>query len=49
MGRPISQLFHSMEDLGLDRTVSVQVPSRNSLKDSFKNKTLREVRDRFLN
>src|SRR5438046_2150067 len=38
-----------MEDLGLDRTVSVQVPSRNSLKDSFENKTLRKVRDRFLN
>jgi len=49
MRRPISQLFRSMEDLGLDRTISVQVPSRNCQMDSCEEKTLREVRDRFLN
>ncbi|KAL8299207.1 hypothetical protein RB594_003659 [Gaeumannomyces avenae] len=46
--RPISQLFYHMEDLGLDRTVSVQVPSRSSLKESSERKTLFQVRDRFL-
>lgn len=45
--RPISQFFRSMEDLGLDRTVSVQIPSCTG-KDSFREKTLREVLDRFL-
>ncbi|KAL8379117.1 hypothetical protein RB599_008781 [Gaeumannomyces hyphopodioides] len=47
-GRPISQLFHHMENLGLDRTVSVQMPSRSSLKESSERKTLLQVRDRFL-
>ncbi len=37
-----------MEDLGLDRTVSVQVPSRNDQIESFEAKTLREVQARFL-
>ncbi|KAL8366290.1 hypothetical protein RB595_004861 [Gaeumannomyces hyphopodioides] len=46
--RPISQLFHHMEDLGLDRTVSVQMPSRSSLKESSEHKTLLQVRNRFL-
>ncbi|KAL8367223.1 hypothetical protein RB599_010286 [Gaeumannomyces hyphopodioides] len=46
--RPILQLFHHMEDLGLDRTVSVQVPSRSSLKESSERKTLFQVRNRFL-
>lgn len=46
--RPISQLFDHMEDLGLERTVSVQVPSRSSLKQSSERKTLSQVRDRFL-
>ncbi|KAL8388750.1 hypothetical protein RB599_010077 [Gaeumannomyces hyphopodioides] len=46
--RPISQLFHHMEDLGLDRTVSVQMPSRSSLKESSERKTLLQVRNRFL-
>ncbi|KAL8367055.1 hypothetical protein RB599_010966 [Gaeumannomyces hyphopodioides] len=46
--RPISQLFYHMEDLGLDQTVSVQVPSRSSLKESSERKTLFQVRNRFL-
>ncbi|KAM4067337.1 hypothetical protein HRG_012228 [Hirsutella rhossiliensis] len=37
-----------MEDLGLNRTVSVQIPSRHFLEESSKSKTLREVRERFL-
>jgi hypothetical protein len=46
--RPIRQLFHRMEDLGLDLTVSVQIPSRTLSEGSCERKTLREVRDRFL-
>jgi hypothetical protein len=46
--RPIRQLFRHMEDLGLDRTVSVQIPSRTLSEGSCERKTLREVRDRFL-
>ncbi len=46
--RPIRQLFHRMEDLGLDRTVSVQMPSRTLSEGSCERKTLQEVRDRFL-
>ncbi|KAK3356290.1 hypothetical protein B0T25DRAFT_536432 [Lasiosphaeria hispida] len=45
--RPIKQLFRYMGDLGLDRNVSVQVPSRSALNESFERKTLQEVRDRF--
>ncbi|KAM7204420.1 hypothetical protein V8F33_001722 [Rhypophila sp. PSN 637] len=46
--RPILQLFHRMEDLGLDRAVSVQVPSRRASEASSERKTLCQVRDRFL-
>lgn len=46
--RPISQFFNRIEDLGLDRTVSVQIPSRPLHKASCKRKTLLDVRDRFL-
>jgi len=44
--RPTAQLFHRMTYL--DRTVSVQIPSRSSAEDSFEDRTLREVRQRFL-
>lgn len=47
--RPVVQLFHYMEDVGLERSVSVQIPSRNSRDDSFESKTLAQIRDRFLN
>ncbi|KAL8364652.1 hypothetical protein RB595_003775 [Gaeumannomyces hyphopodioides] len=47
--RPIEQLFRYMGDLGLDRDVSVQVPSRSVRDESFDSKTLQQVRDRFLN
>ncbi|KAH6983714.1 hypothetical protein EDB80DRAFT_691559 [Ilyonectria destructans] len=43
----ISQILEK-KDLGLDRTVSIQVPSRSSLKESFETKTILEVRNRFL-
>lgn len=46
--RPIAQLFHYMEDVGLERSVPVQIPSRNSRDDSFECRTLAQVRDRFL-
>ncbi|KAK3983849.1 hypothetical protein QBC44DRAFT_390770 [Cladorrhinum sp. PSN332] len=46
--RPISQFFSRMEDLGLDRTVSVQIPSRTLQEESCERKTLLEVQDRFL-
>ncbi|KAK0710349.1 hypothetical protein B0T26DRAFT_724671 [Lasiosphaeria miniovina] len=46
--RPVSQFFRRIEDLGLDRAVSVQVPSRTLRGDSYQRKTLSEVRDRFL-
>jgi hypothetical protein len=46
--RPIRQLFRRMEDLGLDWTVSVQIPSRTLSEGSCERKTLQEVRDRFL-
>lgn len=46
--RPIAQLFHYMEDVGLERSVPVQIPSRNSQDNSFEFKTLAQVRDRFL-
>ncbi|KAK4206393.1 hypothetical protein QBC37DRAFT_300890 [Rhypophila decipiens] len=46
--RPILQFFHHMEDLGLDRAVSVQVPSRSSFEASSERKTLSQVRKRFL-
>jgi hypothetical protein len=45
---PIRQFFRRMEDLGLDRTVSVQIPSRTLPEGSCERKTLQEVRDRFL-
>ncbi|KAL8296022.1 hypothetical protein RB600_001488 [Gaeumannomyces tritici] len=45
-GRPILQLFHRMTCL--DRTVSVQIPSRSSERDSFEVRTLVEVQKRFL-
>jgi len=46
--RPISQFFCLLEDLGLDRTVSVQIPSRSLPAESCEEKTLLEARDRFL-
>jgi len=46
--RPIKQLFNHMEDLGLSRFISVQVPSRSVVNESFERKTLQQVRDRFL-
>ncbi|KAK3900121.1 hypothetical protein C8A05DRAFT_17545 [Staphylotrichum tortipilum] len=45
--RPIEQLFRYMEDLGLDRHVSVQVPSLSVDGESYQSKTLQEVRDKF--
>ncbi|KAH0421178.1 hypothetical protein CcaCcLH18_13596 [Colletotrichum camelliae] len=45
--RPIEELFRRMEDL--DRSVSVQVPSRSSSLRSFESRKLSQVRDRFLN
>lgn len=45
-GRPIVQLFHRMTYL--DRTVSVQILSRNSTEDPFEDRTLGEVQQRFL-
>ncbi|KAK4456960.1 hypothetical protein QBC42DRAFT_48711 [Cladorrhinum samala] len=45
--RPISQFFDRMGDLGLDRTVSVQIPSRPLHKASCERKTVLDVRDRF--
>jgi hypothetical protein len=45
--RPIQQFFHCLEDLGLDRTVSVQVPSRALSEESCERKTLYDVQDRF--
>jgi len=44
--RPVQELFRRMEDL--DRDVSVQVPSRPCLDDSFDSRSLSAVRDRFL-
>ncbi|CAK7563508.1 MAG: hypothetical protein SEPTF4163_001377 [Sporothrix epigloea] len=44
--RPIAELFQRMENL--DRHVSVQVPSRDCMGDSFESRDLTEVRDRFL-
>ncbi|CAK7271497.1 hypothetical protein SEPCBS57363_004650 [Sporothrix epigloea] len=44
--RPIAELFERMENL--DRQVSVQVPSRDCMDDSFESRDLTEVRDRFL-
>lgn len=46
--RPISQYFNHMEDLGLNRTVSVQIPSLPLHKASCERTTLLDVRDRFL-
>ncbi|KAK3985469.1 hypothetical protein QBC44DRAFT_299108 [Cladorrhinum sp. PSN332] len=46
--RPITQFFDYMEELGLKRTVSVQIPSRSCQTQSFVKKELWEVRDRFL-
>lgn len=46
--RLVSQFFNRMEDLGLDRIVSVQIPSRPLHKASCESKTLLDVRDRFL-
>ncbi|KAK0729442.1 hypothetical protein B0H67DRAFT_468221, partial [Lasiosphaeris hirsuta] len=46
--RPILQFFNRMEDLGLDRTVSVQIPSRPLRKISCERKTLLDIRNRFL-
>ncbi|CAK7210418.1 hypothetical protein SBRCBS47491_000777 [Sporothrix bragantina] len=44
--RPIAELFRRMENL--DRRVSVQVPSRHCMDDSFESRDLIQVRDRFL-
>ncbi len=44
--RPIAELFRRMENI--DRSVSVQVPSRSCTGDSFESRGLAEVRDRFL-
>ncbi|CAK7227819.1 hypothetical protein SCUCBS95973_006670 [Sporothrix curviconia] len=44
--RPIAELFRRMENL--DRRVSVQVPSRHCMDDSFESRDLTQVRDRFL-
>lgn len=44
--RPTAELFRRMENL--DRQVSVQVPSRSCMGDSFESRDLEEVRDRFL-
>jgi len=44
--RPIAELFRRMEDL--DRTVSVQIPSRRSTTKSFESRKLSQVRHRFL-
>ncbi|KAK0614938.1 hypothetical protein B0T17DRAFT_619781 [Bombardia bombarda] len=44
--RPISQFFDWMEDL--DRTVSVQIPSRRVDRDSFEPRKLAEIKRRFL-
>ncbi len=46
--RPIRQFFRRIEDLGLDRTVSVQIPSRALSEGSCERKMLQEVRERFL-
>ncbi|KAK0710358.1 hypothetical protein B0T26DRAFT_436955, partial [Lasiosphaeria miniovina] len=46
--RPVSQFFNRMEDIGLNRTVSVQIPSHPLHKASCERKTLLDVRDRFL-
>lgn len=46
--RPVSQFFYRMEDLGLDRKVSVQIPSRKTQEESCETRTLLDVRDRFL-
>lgn len=46
--RPIAQLFHYMEDVGLQRSAPVQIPSRDPTDDSFEYKTLAQIRDRFL-
>ncbi|KAK0749761.1 hypothetical protein B0T18DRAFT_407523 [Schizothecium vesticola] len=46
--RPILQFFNRMNNLGLDRTVSTQIPSRPLHKASCERKTLLDVRDRFL-
>ncbi|KAK3390610.1 hypothetical protein B0H63DRAFT_539001 [Podospora didyma] len=44
--RPIVELFRRMTCL--ERTVSVQIPSRSSTEDSFEGRTLLEARRRFL-
>jgi len=45
-GRPIDELFRRMEDV--NRTVSVQIPSRNSALESFESRKLTEIQARFL-
>ncbi|KAK7402782.1 hypothetical protein QQX98_011462 [Neonectria punicea] len=45
-GRPVAQLFRRMEDL--DRTVSVQIPSRSCNLKSFEKRKLSQVYRRFL-
>ena len=45
-GRPIEQFFRRISIL--DQSISVQIPSRSSIEQSFKICKLREVRERFL-
>lgn len=44
--RPISELFRRMEDL--NRSVSVQIPSRKAYLQSFQKQRLRDVQKRFM-
>ncbi|KAK3375809.1 hypothetical protein B0T24DRAFT_523517 [Lasiosphaeria ovina] len=45
--RPVVQLFRRMG--GLDKSISIQIPSRSSTAWSFEVRKLSEVRERFLN
>lgn len=46
--RPIEQFFHRLGDLGLNRSVSVQVPSRSAGSASAEDNTVRQAQKRFL-
>lgn len=45
--RPIEQVFRYMGDLGLDRNVSAQAPSRSIYDESCQSMTLQEVQDQL--